>query len=75
MERNRYVQSGMFSYVATQQYDVILFGESIYHVSRGKIKAMLARYSKYLKESGDFIVRMWDGSDKYKTINGPFSIC
>ncbi len=58
MERNRYVQSEMFSYVPTQQYDVILFRDSIYHVSRGKIKAMLARYSKYLKEGGIFIVRM-----------------
>ena len=27
---------------------------------------MLDRYSKYLKKGAVFIVRMWNGSDKYK---------
>ena len=34
VERNRYVQSGMFSYVTTQQYDVILFRDSILCLAR-----------------------------------------
>ena len=66
--QNRYAQSDVFSYVPTQQYDVILFRDSIYYIPWGKIKTMLDRYSKYLKEGGVFIVRMWNGSDKYNTI-------
>jgi SAM-dependent methyltransferase len=65
--RNRYQQSDIFSYVPGQQFDVILFRDSIYYVPRRHIKAMLQRYAQYLKEGGVFIVRMADG-DKYQDI-------
>lgn len=67
-DKNHYFQSDIFSYVPARQYHVILFRDSIYYVPRGKIKAMLDRYSKYLKECGVFIMRMYNGSDKYKAI-------
>ncbi len=67
-DKSRYFQSNIFSYVPTRRYDVILFRDSIYYVPPRKIKAMLDRYSKSLKKGGVFIVRMWNGSDKYKPI-------
>jgi SAM-dependent methyltransferase len=59
-DKNHYLCSDVFNYVPTGQFDVILFRDSIYYVPHGKIIAMLRRYSKYLKEGGVFIVRMWN---------------
>lgn len=77
-DRNSYAQSDITSYVPTQQYDVILFKDSVYYIRWGQIKALLDRYSKYLKERGVFIVRMWHANDKYKpimdTIEGNFEV-
>lgn len=56
--KNRFVQSDFFSYMPSQQFDVILFRESLYHVPLGQVKAILDKYSKYLKDSGVFIVRI-----------------
>jgi len=67
-EKNRYFQSDIFSYAPDQLYDVILFRDSIYYIPTVKITTMLERYSKYLKESGVFVVRMWSASGKYKCI-------
>jgi SAM-dependent methyltransferase len=64
----RYAQSDIFSYVPAQRYDVILFRDSIYYVPWGKIQGMLDRYSRYLNDDGVFIVRMWNGTGKYKPI-------
>jgi SAM-dependent methyltransferase len=64
----RFFQSDVFSYVPNQQFDVILFRDSIYYIPRIKIKPMLDRYSKYLKHDGVFVVRMWDGNQKHKPI-------
>jgi len=64
----RYAQSDIFSYVPAERYDVILFRDSIYYVAWGRIQAMLDRYSTYLKDRGVFVVRMWNGTDKYKPI-------
>jgi SAM-dependent methyltransferase len=57
-EKNSFAQSDFLSYVPTQQFDVILFRESMYHVPIGKIVPTLDRYSKYLRDGGVFIVRM-----------------
>jgi len=57
-DKNRFVCADFLSYVPTQQFDVILFRESMYHVPLGKIKAMLDRYSNYLRAQGVFVVRM-----------------
>ena len=57
-DKNRFVCTDFLSYVPAQQFDVILFRESMYHVPLGKVKAILDRYSKYLADGGVFIVRM-----------------
>ena len=67
-DKNRYIQSDIFSYEPSLRFDVILFRDSIYYVPRAKITGMLDRYSKFLKQGGVFIVRMWSGSGKYKAI-------
>lgn len=67
-DKNGFFQSDVCSYVPTQQFDVILFRDSIYYVPRAKIGPMLDRYSKYLTLDGVFIVRMWDGRDKHRSI-------
>ena len=58
-DKNRFVRADFLSYVPTQQFDVILFRESMYHVPLGKVKTILDRYSEYLRDSGVFIVRMF----------------
>jgi SAM-dependent methyltransferase len=56
--KNQFVLGDLLSYVPSQQFNVILFRESMYHVPIGKIKAMLDRYSQYLDADGVFVVRM-----------------
>jgi SAM-dependent methyltransferase len=56
--KNSFACSDFLSYRPTQQFDVILFRESMYHVPLGEVKATLERFSKYLKDDGVFIVRM-----------------
>jgi SAM-dependent methyltransferase len=60
-DKNRFECADFLAYVPTEQYDVILFRESMYHVPLHKVKATLDRYSVYLKDSGVFIVRMFAG--------------
>jgi len=67
-DKNRFVQSDVITYTPTQQFDVILFRDSIYYIPRAQIISVFDRYSKYLKHNGVFIVRIWDGSGKCKTI-------
>jgi SAM-dependent methyltransferase len=67
-DKNSYLQSDIFTYVPTRQFDVILFRDSIYYLPQAKIKRMLDRYSRYLKEGGVFIVTVWTVSGKYKKI-------
>lgn len=62
-DKNHFEVADFISYEPREQYDVILFRESMYHVPLGKVKATLDRLSKHLKESGVFLVRIvpWDG--------------
>jgi 2-polyprenyl-3-methyl-5-hydroxy-6-metoxy-1,4-benzoquinol methylase len=57
-DKNTFACSDFLSYRPTQQFDVILFRESMYHIPHGEIKATLDHYSEYLKDDGLFIVRM-----------------
>ena len=59
-DKNSYFASDVCAYVPHQRYDVILFRESIWYIPRRKLKAVLDRYRKFLKESGVFVVRMYD---------------
>jgi len=81
--KNTFAQGDFLGYQPTQQFDVILFRESMYHVPMGKVKPILDKYTKYLKEGGVFIVRMYtvkDGKRKYRpnamigVIEGAFEV-
>jgi SAM-dependent methyltransferase len=65
-DKNRYLVCDISSYEPEQQFDVILFRDSIYYVAGPKLKATLDRYSKSLKPGGVFIVRLWTGKGKYR---------
>jgi len=67
-DKNRFVCGDFVSYVPTQQFDIILFRESMYHVPLGKVKETLDHYAKYLSEGGVFVVRMntSDGKGDHK---------
>lgn len=57
--RNHFTCSDFLSYKPSQEFDVILFRESMYHVPIGQIKTILDKYSQFLAESGVFIVRLY----------------
>jgi SAM-dependent methyltransferase len=60
-DKNSFVCSDFLGYTPAQEFDVILFRESMYHVPYGKVLKILEKYSKYLKKSGVFIVRLYAG--------------
>jgi SAM-dependent methyltransferase len=59
--KNSFVCSDFLGYMPTQEFDVILFRESLYHVPHGKVLELLEKYSEHLKPSGVFIVRLYLG--------------
>jgi SAM-dependent methyltransferase len=65
-DKNHYLQCDISSYEPAQQFDVILFRDSIYYIAGTKLKGTLDRYSKFLKPGGVFIVRLWTGKGKYR---------
>jgi SAM-dependent methyltransferase len=70
-DKNSFAQGDFLSYLPSQQFDVILFRESMYHVPLGKVKVILDWYTKYLKDGGVFIIRMFvaaceDGKRKHR---------
>lgn len=67
-EKNQYFQADIVTYEPTQQFDVILFRESIYYVAGPPLKGTLTRYANFLKPGGVFIVRLWTGAGKYADI-------
>jgi SAM-dependent methyltransferase len=56
--KNVFIQGDFIKYRPTQQFDVILFRESIYHVPISEIKETLDHYSSFLKKDGVFVIRM-----------------
>jgi SAM-dependent methyltransferase len=67
-DKNHYFQSDILNYVPSQDYNVILFRDSIYYIPPRQIRGMLDRYAKCLSEGGVFIVRICDVSGKYRAI-------
>ena len=57
-DKNQFVSGDFLNYIPSQQFDVILFRESMYHVPMGKIVATVQHYSMYLRDGGVFIVRV-----------------
>lgn len=60
--KNRFACSDFLAYEPADQFDVILFRESMYHVPLSKVTVLLDKYAKYLTEEGVFIVRLFAGS-------------
>jgi SAM-dependent methyltransferase len=63
-EKNSFVCSDFLGYQPTQEFDIILFRESLYHVPYGQVLKILEKYSKHLKKSGVFIVRLYLGDNR-----------
>jgi trans-aconitate methyltransferase len=57
-EKNRFVQGDFLTFVPSQQFDVILMREAMYHVPHRAVAPLLKRLSQYLKSDGVLIVRM-----------------
>jgi SAM-dependent methyltransferase len=60
-EKNSFVCSDFLGYKPTKEFDVILFRESVYHIPYGQVLEILEKYSKFLKKSGVFVVRLYAG--------------
>ena len=63
-DKNSFVVSDFLGYAPSQDFDIILFRESLYHVPYGQVKPILDKYSKHLKTGGVFIVRLYAGDER-----------
>src|SRR5271154_6105203 len=63
-DKNSFVRSDFLGYTPVQEFDIVLFRESLYHVPYGQVLKILGKYSKYLKNSGVFIVRLYAGDNR-----------
>jgi len=59
--KNSFAESDFLGYKPAQNFDVILFRESLYHVPFGQVKPILDKFSKNLKDGGVFVVRLYVG--------------
>jgi len=63
-QKNSFTQSDFLGYTPAQNFDVILFRESLYHVPYGRVRPILDKFSKNLNNGGVFIVRLYAGDDR-----------
>jgi SAM-dependent methyltransferase len=63
-DKNSFVVSDFLGYAPSQDFDIILFRESLYHVPYGQVRPILDKYSKHLKPGGVFIVRLYAGDER-----------
>lgn len=66
--KNRYFQSDIITYQPDGTFDVILFRDSIAYIPWGRITSVLHGYAKHLEKDGVFIVRLANGTGKYKPV-------
>ena len=62
--KNSFVNSDFLSFTPTQDFDIILFRESLYHVPYGQVLPILQKFSSHLKSTGVFIVRLYAGDHR-----------
>jgi SAM-dependent methyltransferase len=62
--KNTFVNSDFLGYEPPQDFDIILFRESLYHVPYGQVLPILKKFSKHLKSDGVFIVRLYAGDHR-----------
>jgi peptidoglycan/xylan/chitin deacetylase (PgdA/CDA1 family) len=76
--KNRFYCSDIETFTPSQQFEVILFRDSLYYLTQPKIKTTLDRYSAFLKEGGCFVVRLCEGMSRHapilEVIEASFSI-
>ncbi len=60
--RTEFLQSDILGFQPKGAFDVILFRESVYYVPIRKLRPVLDRYSRHLKEDGVFIVTVFDSN-------------
>jgi len=63
-EKNSFVNSDFMSYHSSQQFDVILFRESMYHIPYGQVVPILKKFSRNLENTGVFVVRLYAGDHR-----------
>jgi SAM-dependent methyltransferase len=63
-EKNSFVCSDFLGYRPAKEFDIILFRESLYHIPYGQVPEILEKYSKSLKKSGVFVVRLYAGDHR-----------
>lgn len=68
-DRRKYFTADILTYVPDRQFDVILFGDSIYYIPLRRIVPMLSRYADYLTPTGVFAVRVFDVSGKRQILD------
>jgi 2-polyprenyl-3-methyl-5-hydroxy-6-metoxy-1,4-benzoquinol methylase len=56
--KNQFVRGDLLQFSTSEQFDVILLRESLYHIPMSKIESTLNHYSKNLKDNGVFVVRI-----------------
>ncbi len=62
--KNSFVNSDFLGYHPTREFDIILFRESLYHVPYGQVLPILEKFSKNLKSTGVFVVRLYAGDHR-----------
>lgn len=62
--KNSFVNSDFLNFEPTQEFDVILFRESLYHVPYRQVPSILTKFSRHLRSSGVFIVRLYAGDHR-----------
>jgi SAM-dependent methyltransferase len=62
--KNSFVNSDFLAYDPTLEFDIILFRESMYHVPYGQVLRILKKFSRNLKSTGVFIVRLYAGDHR-----------
>jgi SAM-dependent methyltransferase len=62
--KNSFVNCDFLDYEPKAEFDIILFRESMYHIPYGQVLRILKKFSKHLKSSGVFIVRLYAGDHR-----------
>ncbi len=62
--KNIFFNSDFLNFEPTQEFDIILFRESMYHIPYGQVLPILKKFSKHLKSTGVFIVRLYAGDHR-----------
>lgn len=63
-DKNTFVNSDFLNYEPAEEFDIILFRESMYHIPYGQVLPILQKFSKHLKSTGVFIVRLYAGDQR-----------